>query len=177
MPMQIKRSGGQLILSEGAIVLWQMTFFLVTALGLAAFVITRSRSDEFWYAAIFLAGIVLYLVLQPTRTAVFDTILKELILTKATIVGRRTSRIAFSEIAAIGVELRRWNGSNIPSYRIEAKLLPGQTIALTSWSSRFGGLPLSGRSWNSRDQDGLDDPQLVKYKAIADLLRDVVGVS
>jgi len=177
MPMQIKRSGGQLILSERAMPLWQMALFLVTTFGLAAFIITRSNSGDFWYATIFLAGIALYLVLQPTRTAVFDTILKELILTKANIVGRRTSRIAFSEIGAIGIELRRWNDSNIPSYRIQAKLLPGQTIALTNWSSRFGGLPLSGRSWNSWDQDGLEDPQLVKYKAIADLLRDVVGIS
>ena len=177
MPMQIKRSGGQLILSEWAMPLWQMALFLVTTFGLAAFVITRSNSGDFWFATIFLAGIALYLVLQPTRTAVFDTILKEMILTKATIVGRRTRRIAFSEIAVIGIEFRRWNDSNIPSYRILAKTLPGQTIALTNWSGRVGGLPLSGRSWNSRDQDGLEDPQLVEYKEIADLLRDVVGVS
>jgi len=108
---------------------------------------------------------------------VFDTILKEMILTEVAIVGRRTCRIAFSEIAAIGIELKRSDDSNIPHYRIQAKLLSGQTVVLTNWSSRVGGLPDSGMSWNSRDRDALEDPQLVEYKAIADLLRDAVGIS
>src|SRR5215510_1862477 len=176
--MEIKRSGGQLILSEGSVETWQLVVLLIAAVGLVAFLlVTANISLNPWYIVIFLAGIGLYLVVQPSRTAVFDTTSKEMVLTTSTITGRQSQRIPFSEIAAIGVELRRWNNSEIPSYRIQAKLLAGQSVILTSWSGRFGGLPRSGWSWNSRDQEGLDDPVLVEHKEIADLLRQVVGIS
>jgi len=175
--MEIKRLGGHLILSEGSIETWQLVILLIVAVGLVAFLmVTANISLDPWYVVIFLAGVGLYLVFQPSRTAVFDTTSKELVLTTSTLTGRQAQRIPFSEIAAIGVELRRWNNSEFPSYRIQAKLVPGQTIVLTSWSSRFGMLPRSARSWNSRDQDGLDDPLLVEYKEMADLLRQVVGI-
>jgi hypothetical protein len=171
--MEIRDSLGQLIVADKAWNTWPAVIFLSVVAALTAFVLVRAR-DERWYGALFIAGIACYLLFRPTRTAVFDTTAQELRLENRWIVLRQRRTIPFHEIAAIGIETKSWSNQHTPSYRIRARLASGHIVVLTNWSGRTGGLP-SGASWSKHDDSSLYDPELNKYRAAADRIREVVG--
>jgi len=174
--MEIKNSTGQLVLTDEALGPWQAVIFFGVVLALAAIVLFRD--DKFSFPALFMAAIACYLLYLPTRTAVFDTLAQELRLETRWIVVSQSRTIPFREIAAIGLETKTWNNQDqsTPNYRIRARLRSGQIVTLTNWSGRTGGLP-TGTSWSKDDDSSLYDPELNKYRAAADRLREVVGIA
>jgi hypothetical protein len=181
--MEITQSMGQLIVSDKAWKAWPAMIFVSLVFVLTAFVLVHARDigpyaseTGIRYVALLMVGIACWLLSLPTRTAVFDTREQELQLENRWWVGlRRSRKIPFREIAAIGIDTKSWSNQYWPSYRLRIRLASGHTVALTNWSGRTGGMP-SGTSWSKQGDNSLYDPVFDEYRTVANRIREVVGI-